>query len=112
MTTPNSPDAPGPAGPDDRERAARALADEFFRRQGAGETPDPFALILAHPDCAGELERLLGGAITDYLATQSRVLSEPADGEPPRVIGRYQVHKTLGAGASAVVYLAYDTKFE
>src|SRR5947209_5174545 len=105
MTTPASPDLPSQAadvpGGDERARAARALAEEFFRREQAGEQPDPFELILAHPTVACELEQLLDGAAGRYLASQSHPLAEPRPTTLPAVIDRYQILDLLGRGSSA-----------
>src|SRR5437660_1803244 len=35
-----------------------------------------------------------------------------AEADAPARIGRYEIEGTLGAGASAVVYTAYDPKFD
>src|SRR5436190_21033270 len=116
MTTPRSPDATAraadPSAGNERARAAGALADEFFRRERAGEQPDPFEFILAHSQVAAELEQLLGGAAERYLASQSHPLAELRPAMLPTVIGRYHVREMLGAGSSAVVYRAFDPKVE
>jgi WD40 repeat protein len=84
---------PPPAAPD-----VAALVDEFIRQLHAGESPDPDALVLAHPRHAAELEEQLHTALRVYREVQSL----------PR-IGRYRLTAQIGAGGSAVVYRAIDT---
>ncbi|QDU18957.1 WD40 repeat domain-containing serine/threonine protein kinase [Urbifossiella limnaea] len=75
-----------------------SVVDDFIRRLWAGDTLDPDAIILEHPQHAAELEQQLQTALRFYQEIQTF----------PR-LGRYRLAAQLGAGGSAVVYRAIDT---
>jgi serine/threonine-protein kinase len=110
------------------ERQIQALVENYLERLQAGERPDSFDLILAHPSIARELEqRLEAVRALHRLAEESGELTTgdngegqtrreagpgPATGDLPALIGRYRILGTLGKGASSVVYRAHDPKFQ
>jgi WD40 repeat protein/tRNA A-37 threonylcarbamoyl transferase component Bud32 len=123
-----------------KEPQVQALVEEFLKRSQAGEDPDTYEFLSAHPQLAAELEeqleavqglRELAGfrsqrmdetaqGKSDCAAAESDTLSfDPTPGTQtnsqsksvPASIGRYQIRGVLGRGGSACVYLAFDPKF-
>ncbi len=114
----------GPALPAQAEKQVQELVETFLTELQAGAAPDPSEWILAHPHLADILEERLGALVLLHdvaaaersvgVSTTSRTLCGPPLPEPPvpAVLGRYEIRGRLGAGAFAVVYRAYDPKFD
>jgi serine/threonine protein kinase len=118
--------------PDEAERLAEDLAEDYFDRLRQGETPDRAALLAAHPKIGALLERQLAfGELMRRAAEEQKGSAgrEPPHGGQalvdtdfvspnatapahPERIGRYVIREHLGQGASGTVYRAYDPKFD
>jgi WD40 repeat protein len=115
------------------EEQLQALVDDYLARLRAGEEPDTYELMLLHLPIALEVEERLEMAAQLFrLAAAQRQAEETSRGgesiaegnrmspfgtpktspvgeertSPP--IGRYELQEILGAGASGVVYQAFD----
>jgi serine/threonine protein kinase/WD40 repeat protein len=128
------PESPAPNGVPANEQRIQALVDEFLSRLQTGLPADPGDLVRAHPDIAAELERRLAAIARLYdFARQSpgtisfstlgpRRGDTPAQpkGEKPLQkngqravrVDRYEIEEELGRGGFAIVYRAFDPKFQ
>src|SRR5262249_27651006 len=94
------------------EARLHELIEEFVERLRAGEEPDPYEILAAHPELAPELGPRLEAADLLHQLAHSHADRLPPLPEPPQRIGRYPMEGVLGSGASAVVYRARDPKFD
>ncbi len=115
------PDRDGSANEGERLRSAREqkalqIVEWYLEQLRAGYRPDPAELILDNPDVAVELETRLAAADEIRRLARSKrpdVAAHPPAASPlPAAVGRYRVRGVLGEGASAVVYRAYDPKYD
>jgi WD40 repeat protein/tRNA A-37 threonylcarbamoyl transferase component Bud32 len=119
MNPPTDSPAPRPSahgtGGAAAEARLQALVEEYAERLRVGAEPDAYEVLAAHPELAPELAPQLEAAELLARLARSHGAGGPAppDGaEVPDRIGRYHVEGRLGAGASAVVYRAYDPQFD
>ncbi len=77
------------------------VADEFLRRQEAGERPDVEEYVARHPEAAELLRKVLA-------SLQVLDLSHPvaADGSAPRELGDFRLRREIGRGGMGIVYEA------
>jgi WD40 repeat protein len=106
------------------ERQLQTLVEEYLSRLRSGPEPDLYDFLLAHPWLARELEpRLTAAEMFHRLAQRTQDFDSetpagagqrpcPSDPLTPACIGRYRIEGTLGRGASAIIYLAYDPRFD
>jgi len=82
------------------------LADDFLRRQAAGEDPDPEEYAARHPHAAEEVRR----ALKDAGLLAAGAASEPSSPLAPSaisgVLGDYRIVREVGRGGMGVVYEA------
>lgn len=107
------------AVPSVAKETLRALVEQFSDALRRGEDPDPLAWLLAHPHRAAELEPRL--VQVQQLFEQVRPVESasprpagPSAAAPglPGWVGRYRIDGLLGQGNQAIVFRAYDPKFE
>src|SRR6185437_8446084 len=103
--------------PPELEEQVQALVEEYEKRLRAEEDPDLYDFLAAHAALAARLGPRLEAVKDLHRLTQPRLLptstaSASEEGPPPDFIGRYRIKSVLGRGASAVVYQAYDPKFD
>lgn len=116
-TLPIPDDAANEHLPPELEEQLQALVEEYEKRLRAEEDPDLYEFLAAHAALAAHLGPRLEAVEDLHRLTQTRLIlgSTASAGEedpPPDVIGRYRIKGMLGRGASAVVYQAYDPKFD
>ena len=102
----------------DTEAAIDVVFHEYLLRERLGDRPDAAELPGRFPRHAA----VLRAQIELHLAVaadalQTAVAPPPPDGPSrrgglPEVFGRYRIHKKLGQGGMAMVYLAHDTQLE
>lgn len=103
--------------PPELEQQVQARVEEYEKRLRAEEDPDPYEFLAAHAALAAHLGPRLEAVEELHRLAQARpVLGSTAsaseEGTPPDFLGRYRIKGLLGRGASAVVYQAYDPKFD
>jgi len=97
----------------DVEPRLQALADDFLERLQAGECPDPYEILAANPQIAPQLAPRLELIQELHELAQARLVNgSPPPSLMPAAVGRYQILRYLGRGASALVYRAHDPKFD
>src|SRR6516225_5161153 len=84
-----------------QESVVRQLADEFLRRQEAGERPDVEEYVAHHPQAADLLRKVLA-------SLQVLDLSHPVvgDGAAARELGDFRLLREIGRGGMGIVYEA------
>ena len=114
MSTAGPSDLFGDTAPDRSEALIEALVEDFHDRLRRGENPDLYSYQEAYPHLAVPLEeRLLAVERLHELAaypTGPSPAEEPSAEPLPSSLGRYELRRVLGRGATAIVYEAYDTQ--
>jgi len=86
--------------------------EEYAESLRAGAEPDRYA-FLAPPAGAGRGAGAAARGRRETLFALGRSSEPPLPAvEAPALIGRYRIERTLGRGASSVVYRAFDPKHE
>src|SRR6516164_145405 len=84
------------------------VADEFLRRQAAGERPDIEEYVARHPEAADVLRRVLASLrlLDGSLPADGELgASAPGDG-PTGTLGDFRIIREVGRGGMGVVYEA------
>ncbi len=114
MSTAGPSDLFGDTAPDRSESLIEALVEDFHDRLRRGENPDLYSYQQAYPHLAVPLEERLLAVERLHELADDRNGPCPADepsAEPlPSSLGRYELRRVLGRGATAIVYEAYDTQ--
>jgi hypothetical protein len=82
------------------------LADEFLRRQEAGERPDVEEHVARHPQAADLLRKVLASLQLLDASVSSTAATEDADGQAPGTLGDFRLIRVVGRGGMGIVYAA------